>query len=80
MFPGVYGVLFGGKSEGIEPHRVQHIEATHTLKARIDIGCGVSERVSDMEPCSGGVWEHIEYVDLLASPIFGLKGAVSFPV
>ncbi len=50
MLSGIYRVLLSRETEGVKPHRMQHVEALHSLKTRIDISRGVTERMSDVEP------------------------------
>ena len=65
------GILLGGKSIGIVAHRVQDIEALQSLVASIDIAGDVSQRMTHMQACPTGVWEHVEYVEFLLVFVFG---------
>src|SRR4051812_37448904 len=43
------GVLFGGQTKGVEAHGVQDVKSLETFEARIDVGCDIAERVTDVE-------------------------------
>jgi hypothetical protein len=49
MLTGLHGVLLGGKTEGIEAHRVTHVVASHSLVAAEHIGANKSERMPHMQ-------------------------------
>ena len=64
------GVLFCGKSVSIISHRVEHIETIQALVASIDVRSDVAQRMSHVETCARGIWEHVEDIEFLASIVF----------
>ncbi len=62
------GELFGGQSERVEAHRVQHVVAGHPLEAGEDVGADEAERVADVQSGPRRVREHVEHEQLLAAP------------
>ncbi len=92
VLAGLDGVLLGRQTECVETHRVEHVAAGHALVARIDVGTGVAEHVSHVQPVPGGVGEHVVDIELFARCIGSggvgqrayrvgcVKRAVSIPV
>src|SRR5690606_14975363 len=60
----LHRVLLGGQAEGVVAHRVQDVEAQHPLVAGVDVGADVAQRVSDVQPRTAGVGEHVQHVQL----------------
>lgn len=54
MGTGLHRVLLGGQPERVEPQGVQHVGTAHPVKARIDVGRDVSERMSDVQAVARG--------------------------
>ena len=67
MCAGLHGVLFGGETERVEAHRIEHVVAGHPLEARVHVGSDVAERVAHVEPDTGRIGEHVEHEQLLAT-------------
>ena len=59
MNAGLAGMFFGGETERVVSHRVQHVVAGHALVAGVDIGADESQRVTNMETGTGRVREHV---------------------
>lgn len=64
MLSGLYGVLLGWEAVCVVAHWVEDVEAAEAFVSGEDIGGDVSERVADVEAGAGGVWEHVEDVEL----------------
>ncbi len=81
VLTGLDGILFGGKSVGVESHRMQHIESLQAFVARIDVGGYVAQRVSYMQSGSRGVGKHVENI-VFRSGLVNFCGVhiVFFPV
>ena len=47
--PRLHRILFGGEPECVPSHRMQHIEAPHTLIAGHDIRRGIAFKMTDVE-------------------------------
>src|SRR5439155_493587 len=77
---GVYAVALGaplgGKPEAVPAHDAEHVEAHHALRARDDVGGRVTPRVSDMQPVTGRVREHVEHVVLGPGAVGGRRERV----
>ncbi len=81
MLPGLDCILLGGESVGIVAHRVKHIESAQTFVARENVGGNVTEGVTDVQPCSRGVGEHVEHIEFRALGVdFSAVGMVIFPI
>mmetsp|Transcript_29814 Transcript_29814/g.72049 ORF Transcript_29814/g.72049 Transcript_29814/m.72049 type:complete len:511 (-) Transcript_29814:294-1826(-) len=65
MRAGVYGVLLGGEAEGIPSDGVEDIVGCHSPVACHHVGCGVSLRMTDMQPRPARIGKHIQHVLLL---------------
>ena len=61
---GADGVLFGGKAEGVEPHRMEHRPAAHALKSAGDVRRRVALRMSDVQPVATRIGKHVQDVQL----------------
>jgi hypothetical protein len=57
-----HGVLLCGQAERVPAHRVQHVEAAHSLVASDDVRRRIAFGMADMEPIAGRVREHVEHV------------------
>ena len=64
------GGVLGGESEGVPPHRVQHVEPAHPLEARQEIADRIDPHVSHVDT-TGRVGKHLEAVELRAGRILG---------
>ena len=86
VFAGGDGVLLRGQTERVPAHRVQHVEAAHTLEARENIRGGVALRMADVQSAATGVREHVEDVvlrlprDARVVGIGRAEGSVGFPI
>ena len=82
MRAGANGVLFGRQPEGVPSHRVQHLRAGHAPVTADDVGGRVSLGMAHMQAVTGGVGEHVEDIELVASGFerAGVKGLVLVPV
>jgi len=56
------GVLFCRKSESIKTHRMEYVKAFQPFVTAVDVGCNVTQRMSDMQPCSRRIREHIQNI------------------
>ena len=56
---GLYGVLLGRQSEGVEAQRVQHIASGHPEVPGIDVGRDVAQWVADVQALAGRVGKHV---------------------
>src|SRR5947209_3469511 len=70
------GAPLGGKPEAVPAHDAEHVEAHHALRARDDVGGRVTPRVSDMQPVTGRVREHVEHVVLGPGAVGGRRERV----
>ena len=81
MLPGLYRVLLSRKSECVEAHRMQDIEALEALVACEYVACYVSQRMSHMQTCSRRVREHVQDIELGTGLVFSdLELAVFGPI
>ena len=71
VLAGLYGILLCRQSVSVVSHGVEHVEALLSLVTCIDVGCDVSERVSHVKACPGGVGEHVEHIEFLTVLVFG---------
>ena len=59
----LFGVLLGRQSERVPTHGVHDTCTLHTLIAADDIGCRIPLGMTNMEPVSAGVREHVQGVE-----------------
>ena len=59
MRAGLHGVLLCGQPEGVEAHRVQDVVAVHPVIARVHIGGDEAQRVTDVQPRTRRIREHV---------------------
>ena len=57
-------VVFCGKPERVPAHGVQNPFAAHAIETANDVGGRVALRVSDVQPCTGGVGKHVQHIQL----------------
>ena len=74
---GLDGMLFGGQSEGVPAHRVQHLRAGHASVATDDVCGGVAFGMSHVQAVARGIGEHVEDIELVA-PLLEWTGAERF--
>ena len=86
MLPGFDRVLFGGQTERIPAHRMQHVETAQPFVARDDVGGGVTFRMADMQSRAARIREHVEHIkfrfrriEIFFAGIRSVKGAPFFP-
>ena len=61
---GLAGVLLGGQAEGVVAERVEHVVPVHPLEAGVHVGADVAEGVTDVQPRSRRVREHVHHEQL----------------
>ena len=81
MLTGFYCVLFSRQAKRIPAHGVQYVKATHALKTSVNIRCGISLDMPNMQAIPGWIGKHIEDVTLrLTRHFHRLKRLVKIPV
>ncbi len=60
--PHLDGVVLAVDAEGVETHRLEHVEAAHGHIAPVDVGAGEGVHVADVQPFGGGVRKHHQVV------------------
>ena len=78
----LHGILLRRQPKCIPSHRVQHVEALHSLVTAEDIRSRVAFGMTDMEPRPGRIREHIQTVELrfLRVPGVALERLVFKPI
>ena len=66
VLPRLDGILLCGQPVGVIAHGVEHIVATQTTIACIDIGSDVAQRVTDVQTGARRVGKHVEDVEFRA--------------
>ena len=75
------GELLGGKPEGIESHRMQHVKTLHAAMASHDVAGGITLGVPHVESATRWIGKHIEYIVFWKfGPFSGTKQLVLRPV
>ena len=59
-------MFFGGQPKGIKPHGMQHGLALHSGITAHDIGGGIAFWMTDVEPVTARVREHIQYIEFVS--------------
>ena len=62
---GLDGIVFCGKTERVVSHRMKHVVSVHAQVAAVDVGRGVSFRVSYMKSGSAWIGEHVKDIAAL---------------
>ena len=74
-------ILLGWQSERIPAHGMQHVKAAHPFIAGHDVRGGVPFQMPDMQARPGGIWKHVEAVELgLGGSSMALNGRCCFPI
>ena len=58
---GLHRVLLRGETERVVAHRVEDVVSVHTLEARVHVGGDVTEWMTDVQPGTTRVREHVEH-------------------
>ena len=69
MLAGFDCILLGRQTECIPAHRMQHVEAVHSLVARNDVSGGVTFGMTDMQASSARIGKHVQDIELLFARI-----------
>lgn len=64
VLTGLDGILLGGEAVSVITHRVKHVKTLLALKASIDIAGYIAEGMTDMQPGTRRIGEHIEDIEL----------------
>ena len=84
MRAGFYRVVFGGKAEGVEAHRVENVAAVHAQIAAVNVGSRITFRMPDVQPLSGRVGKHVQHVGAFVfgnGRVFGYaESFIFFPI
>ena len=81
VLAGLDSILLGRQTIGVITHGMQHVEAFQALVTRIDVAGNVTQRMSHVQTCSRGIWEHVENVELGATVVnFALIGVIFTPI
>src|SRR5439155_26415075 len=79
-------VLLRRQPKSIPTHRMQNIEAAHAFVTRDDISSGITLGMSDVQPRSARIREHVEdvkfrlgWIEILFAGIWRVKKLPFFP-
>ena len=61
----LYRVVFGGQTESVEPHGVEHFPALHTQQTRVDVRQTEVVPMPEVQVRARGIGEHLQHVLLL---------------
>ena len=80
VLPGLDGILLRGKTEGVIPHGMEHVESFKPLVAGKDVTGDIAQRVAYVESGTRRIREHVQYVELRPGAVFpGLECALFGP-
>ena len=65
VYARLYRVVFGGQTERVEAHGLEHFVALHLLETRIGVGGTVVIPVPRMKFCARRIGEHLQHIPLL---------------
>ena len=76
----LYGILFCWKSVSVISHGIQYIETLQSFVAGVNIRSNISQRMTYMQSRTGGVGEHVQYIEFFLRFVFRhLVGFVFHP-
>ena len=70
MLTCLYGILLSRQTISIVAHGVEHVETLQPLVAGIDVGCNISQWMTNMKTGSRWVREHVEHIEFLFLLVF----------